>query len=650
MSFSQSLLGGLKFAQAMKDIYNDRQLRSGLEEIGNEKVEEVKTQRAATAAEKAKLVDPDTEQNRMLAEQQAEFGAYQPEAYVPEDPQVTGVSGYKYRDQITPYRPDAGLMRADQAMRRADVHEKYGADPERAAFLRRGAEQDRANAIEQLTAEAFKSGSLDKLNEAYSQVNDGVSSGVERGPDGTVSIYTWPDNDPAKRSLLMSSPSERDALAQLQRQIDPNTFLQLANAEQNLQQGQLGMENTRQLMGERGLDRQDADYRRQYQAADDQLKYAIASRDEGEIRSAYAEWDAVRRSGLAGGGTPAGLRGGGGGGGFGSSVSGYEPMVEAALQATNSPLPAQYVLSVINAESSGNPTAVSPKGASGVMQLMPGTAKRFGVEDPTKPDQAIVGGVKYLNWLYNRYGGDLTKTTAAYNAGEGKVDRYGGVPPYAETQAYVKKVLGGLRSSGDLGTASAAPSGPSSGGLAKGLARIGLKPSAPKLASFDPAKVYSDSEEWAMANKPDGATPSDVAAMAKQRYREIEALYSERMRGQAQENPEDAAAARVAKAKADAATKTAGGARAVAKEGALKRQEAEGAKQGQQEALAALNKATQDYGWVISSNIASTPAGAKRAAEHVAAIAAAYESLSDAGKKQADAKLAKLYDLYPDLE
>jgi Transglycosylase SLT domain len=272
------------------------------------------------------------------------------------------------------------------------------------------------------------------------------------------------------------------------------------------------------------------------------------------------------------------------------------------------------------------------------------------VEDPTKPDQAIVGGVKYLNWLYNRYGGDLTKTTAAYNAGEGKVDRYGGVPPYAETQAYVKKVLGGLRSSGDLGTASAAPSGPSSGGLAKGLARIGLKPSAPKLASFDPAKVYSDSEEWAMANKPDGATPSDVAAMAKQRYREIEALYSERMRGQAQENPEDAAAARVAKAKADAATKTAGGARAVAKEGALKRQEAEGAKQGQQEALAALNKATQDYGWVISSNIASTPAGAKRAAEHVAAIAAAYESLSDAGKKQADAKLAKLYDLYPDLE
>ncbi|MBP8023957.1 MAG: hypothetical protein KAY71_00935, partial [Chromatiaceae bacterium] len=221
MSFSQSLMGGLSFVNSMRGLYNDTKLRGGLEDIRNEKVEEINSKRPATAAEKAKLVDPNTEQNKMLAEQQAEFGGFDPRQYVPEDPQVSGVSGYKYRDKITPYRPDAGLMRADQAMRRADLHEQYGDDPERAMFLRQGAETYRAKEIERLTGEAFKSGSLEALNNAYSQVNDGVASGVERGPNGEVSIYTWPDNDPTKRSLLMSAPDERTALAQLQKQIDP---------------------------------------------------------------------------------------------------------------------------------------------------------------------------------------------------------------------------------------------------------------------------------------------------------------------------------------------------------------------------------------------------------------------------------------------
>jgi hypothetical protein len=88
-----------------------------------------------------------------------------------------------------------------------------------------------------------------------------------------------------------------------------------------------------------------------------------------------------------------------------------------------------------------DPNAVSSKGAGGVMQLMPATAKRFGLTDQDRfdPEKNIDAGTQYLSWLYNRYHGDVPKTLAAYNAGEGAVDKYHGVPPYRETQNYVKK-------------------------------------------------------------------------------------------------------------------------------------------------------------------------------------------------------------------
>jgi hypothetical protein len=75
------------------------------------------------------------------------------------------------------------------------------------------------------------------------------------------------------------------------------------------------------------------------------------------------------------------------------------------------------------------------------MQLMPQTAQRFGVVDPFDPKQNITGGVKYLKWLTDTFSGDLPKVVAAYNAGEGAVTKYGGIPPFAETRAYVPRVL-----------------------------------------------------------------------------------------------------------------------------------------------------------------------------------------------------------------
>jgi hypothetical protein len=98
------------------------------------------------------------------------------------------------------------------------------------------------------------------------------------------------------------------------------------------------------------------------------------------------------------------------------------------------------VRAIIHAESHYNPNAMSYKGAQGLMQLMPGTASRFGVQNPFAVADNINGGVQYLSFLSRRFKGDVRLVAAAYNAGEGAVDRYRGVPPYAETQRYVDRV------------------------------------------------------------------------------------------------------------------------------------------------------------------------------------------------------------------
>lgn len=99
------------------------------------------------------------------------------------------------------------------------------------------------------------------------------------------------------------------------------------------------------------------------------------------------------------------------------------------------------VLAVIGIESAGKPNAVSSAGAQGLMQLIPDTAKRFGVSDSSDPVQNIKGGVAYLDWLMKRFDHDPLMVIAAYNAGEGAIDANSGVPPYAETRDYVPKVL-----------------------------------------------------------------------------------------------------------------------------------------------------------------------------------------------------------------
>ncbi len=116
----------------------------------------------------------------------------------------------------------------------------------------------------------------------------------------------------------------------------------------------------------------------------------------------------------------------------------YASTIDAAAQQYG--VDAALVRAIVHAESAFRPTIKSHKGAVGLMQLMPATALELGVTDRADPEQNIHGGVKYLAQLLTRFSGDVKLATAAYNAGPGAVSRHGGVPPYAETKAYIKRV------------------------------------------------------------------------------------------------------------------------------------------------------------------------------------------------------------------
>jgi len=139
----------------------------------------------------------------------------------------------------------------------------------------------------------------------------------------------------------------------------------------------------------------------------------------------------------------------------------------------------RLVDSVIQVESNYDANAVSPKGALGLMQLIPATAQRFGVADVFDPADNIQGGARYLKYLLGLYNGDEALALAAYNAGEGAVSRYGGIPPFPETRGYVAKVRERLRNS----------DAPAAAGSSEG-----------KPAGASPAEVYNPIREVMDAN------------------------------------------------------------------------------------------------------------------------------------------------------
>ncbi len=117
----------------------------------------------------------------------------------------------------------------------------------------------------------------------------------------------------------------------------------------------------------------------------------------------------------------------------------YDSLITAS--AANNSVDKGLLKAIMHTESSFNPSANSPVGAQGLMQLMPATARRFNVGNSWDPAQNIEGGAKYLSFLLKRYNNNLEHAIAAYNAGEGNVDKYNGIPPFHETQDYVKRVM-----------------------------------------------------------------------------------------------------------------------------------------------------------------------------------------------------------------
>lgn len=127
-----------------------------------------------------------------------------------------------------------------------------------------------------------------------------------------------------------------------------------------------------------------------------------------------------------------------------ANPSEYEPLIRTCSEKYG--VSSSLIKAVIHAESGYNPRAVSSKGASGLMQLMPGTARSLNVANSLDPKDNVEGGVKYLRFLLDTFHGDVSLALAAYNAGLGKVARYGGIPPYTETRTYVNRVLSYMQS------------------------------------------------------------------------------------------------------------------------------------------------------------------------------------------------------------
>ena len=164
----------------------------------------------------------------------------------------------------------------------------------------------------------------------------------------------------------------------------------------------------------------------------------------------------------------------------------FDPLIDEAAERFG--VPSDFVRAIIKVESAFDEYAVSSKGAKGLMQLMPATARRFGVTDPFDPRQSIMGGTEYLAYLLGLFRGNYELAAAGYNAGENAVLRYGGVPPYRETRNYVVRVNAALGSTAVMSAAAVSSSARTDPGTTIGFSGSlpqGLMPGPTRRASAD---------------------------------------------------------------------------------------------------------------------------------------------------------------------
>jgi len=360
--------------------------------------------------------------------------------------------GYRYRFNGEPMynAPSQDAINMAQSQARADYYGGLG-DTSREMSNRVLYERSKAQLIADTFRKAKEAGDLDAVLKLRNDIPDNLTYQMERMGDtgDQYAIYMTPTGKPDARQLVRQGTKE-DLKAFVLQDISPEMAQQAAKlyADQKYQQEGRNLAwstEARQIEAARRTAlTQNLDL---IEKQLDPKSGIILSEDQ--YKQLRGQQDAIREELLR-----LGPMGGGGLGAQGADLSGYKglptsrnalgwkPKIEEVVQSNGTGVDPLLVVAMLDVESSGNYKATSPKNAQGLMQLIPETAERFGVKDVWNPVDNINGGTKYLKFLLDRYNGRVDLALAAYNAGEGAVDEHGGIPPYAETKAYVPKVLG----------------------------------------------------------------------------------------------------------------------------------------------------------------------------------------------------------------
>jgi soluble lytic murein transglycosylase-like protein len=405
MGWASGLAAGSAMGQDWLDTYHDSARKGGLSKVDEMKLEELRAEQAAGTNPDQGLATP---------------------------PPVTG---YKFGDQTFTVKPTPELVEAYRQEHRAKVTEQHGSAAEGLA-MREKAVAQKAAAYKIIAETAYAQGTPEAMVNAYSLMNHGWDARTEKNADGTVKVWHYPEGQPDKAEMVYEGPSAgvsdwvmKNSNPELFNKFAYNDYLR-ENMAANKETRMATAEDRRNAQADALLQRRAAMVENAILREQDPNRLAQLMAERDNLNSQWAQMD---KGGLHTGNS------GGAGKLPGDNAKQWEPLVQKYTQGTR--VPPELAMAVITHESAGDPTAQSPKNAGGVMQLIPATAERFGVKDRFNPEQNIQGGIKYLDWLIGHFDGDLEKVVAGYNAGEGAVDKYGGIPPFKETQSYVPKVL-----------------------------------------------------------------------------------------------------------------------------------------------------------------------------------------------------------------
>lgn len=470
--------------------------------------------RPATEAEIALAKDPNDAVSQQVMRENAEFGVdYNPARYLPASPMGSDVQGWKLGNTAYGAKPTKGLIAAAQMEARGRAHEKFG-DAEKGATLLEKAEDMRLKEIKNIGEQALQAGTYQAIEDAYNLIyNDKQFKRVDLG-GGRYRVLHGPIGAPDSLFETVVEGTEPEILDYAAKNIDAKTWADLREQESQIKyRDKLGSHYDWQRQKAEQYYQLET-YRRQIEAIDDQINKMPPDAVE-EVARLYQERERLMQ---AWAGMSQGLRGPVSGGtqnlgsaqGLSKTTTQWRPVVEDATRNLRYVTP-DLALAVIQQESNGNATAMSPAGAIGLMQLMPGTARDLGVSNPYDPIANIRGGVRYLDDLIARYDGDVQKGLMAYNWGMGNVDKHlaGQITDVPrETQNYVPGVMsrfGGAPQQGlttaPNATAAAPAADPRFMQIAEARKRAAVQPKSPQAPmSVNDWKVFGEMADGLLEN------------------------------------------------------------------------------------------------------------------------------------------------------